>query len=191
MFSVKYKSDVTIDRYKARLVAKGYTQTYGIYYQETFIHVAKMKAVRAILSFMVNLDWQLRQFDVKNVFLHGDLLEKVYIDPFLGLTPKKGKVYKLKKTLYELKLLPRAWFVKLSYLMKKHDFKQIMTNHTLFYKKDSDDITLLIIYVDNMINTASNSTKIKKLQSYLTKKFEMKELVTLKYFLGIEEPWSK
>ena len=91
MFSVKYKSDVTIDKYKARLVAKGYTQTYGIYYQETFIHVAKMKTVRAILSLMVNLDWPLRQFDVKNVFLHGDLLEKVYIDPLLGLTPKKAR----------------------------------------------------------------------------------------------------
>ena len=32
VFSVKYKSDGTIDRYKARLVAKGYAQTYGIDY---------------------------------------------------------------------------------------------------------------------------------------------------------------
>ena len=30
VFSVKYKSDGTIDRYKARLVAKEYAHTYGI-----------------------------------------------------------------------------------------------------------------------------------------------------------------
>ena len=61
VFSVKYKSDETIDRYKARLVAKGYTQTYGIDYQETFAPVAKMNTVRVLLSLAINLDWSLKQ----------------------------------------------------------------------------------------------------------------------------------
>ena len=30
VFTLKYKSDGTLDRYKARLIAKGFTQTYGI-----------------------------------------------------------------------------------------------------------------------------------------------------------------
>ena len=61
VFSVKYKSDETIDRYKARLVVKGYTQTYGIDYQETFAPVAKMNTVRVLLSLAINLDWSLKQ----------------------------------------------------------------------------------------------------------------------------------
>ena len=60
VFSIKYKSNETIDKYKVRLVAKGYTQTYEIDYQETFALVAKMNTVRVILSLVVNLDWQLR-----------------------------------------------------------------------------------------------------------------------------------
>ncbi|KAI9200598.1 hypothetical protein LWI28_010300 [Acer negundo] len=107
-FTVKYKSDGTIDRYKARLITKGYTQTYWIDYQETFAPVAKMNIVRVILSLAVNLDWSLRQFDVKNAFLHGDLIEEVYMDPPPGFTPKEAKVCKLKKALYGLKQSPRA-----------------------------------------------------------------------------------
>lgn len=70
LFSIKYKSNGTIDRYKAKLVAKEYTQTYKIDYQETFDPMAKMNIVRVILSLTVNLDWLLKQFDLKNAFLH-------------------------------------------------------------------------------------------------------------------------
>ena len=137
------------------------------------------------------MDQQLRQFDVKNVFLHGNLLEKVYMDPPPRFTSKGGKVCKLKKALYGLKQLPRPWFGKMSYSMKEYGFKQVMANHTLFYKRDDDDINLPIVYVDDMIVKGSNSTKIKKLRSYLVKEFEMKDLSALKYFLGIEVSRSK
>ena len=75
--------------------------------------------------------------------------------------------------------------------MKEYSFKQAMVDHTLFYKKDVEDITLLIVYVDDMIVIGRNSTKIEKLQSYLAKEFEMKDLGALKYFLGIEVSRSK
>lgn len=32
VFTLKYKSDRTLNRYKARLVAKGFTQAYGVDY---------------------------------------------------------------------------------------------------------------------------------------------------------------
>lgn len=32
MFTLKYKSDRSLDMYKARLVAKGFTQTHGVDY---------------------------------------------------------------------------------------------------------------------------------------------------------------
>ena len=108
------------------------------------------------------------------------------MDPPLRFTPKEGKVCRLKKALYGLKQLPRAWFGRLSYAMKGFRSKQAMADHTLFFKRDGDDITLHIVYVDDMIVTSSNPKEVEKLQSHLAKEFEMKDLGTLKYFLGIE-----
>ena len=53
-----------------------------------------------------------------------------------------------------------AWFGKLIYSMMGYGFKQVMAYHILFYKKDGDDITLIIVYFDDMIVTISDFTKI-------------------------------
>lgn len=119
VFSIKHKADGGIERYKARLVAKGYTQSYGVDYQETFAPVAKLNTVRILLSLAANQDWPLLQFDAKNAFLHGDLLEEVYMDLPPGMSNSDTmKVCKLNKALYGLKQSPRAWFGRFTKSMK-------------------------------------------------------------------------
>ena len=59
-------------------MAKGYSQTYGIDYNETFAPVAKMSTVRMLVFLAMNGGWKLHQLDVKNAFLHDDLLEEVH-----------------------------------------------------------------------------------------------------------------
>ena len=84
VYTIKYKSDGSIERYKARLVAKGYTQTYGIDFFETFSPVARMGTIRLVLSVVVQHGWSLCQLDMKNAFLYGDLSETVYMQQPLG-----------------------------------------------------------------------------------------------------------
>ncbi|RVW91489.1 Retrovirus-related Pol polyprotein from transposon RE1 [Vitis vinifera] len=189
IYTVKYKADGSIERFKARLVAKGYTQTYGIDYTETFAPVAKINTVRVLLSLAANLDWPLQQFDVKNVFLHGELSEEVYMDlpPGCMVSEKQcQKVCKLKKSLYGLKQSPRAWFGRFTKSMRAFGYRQSNSDHTLFLKKQHGKITALIVYVDDMVVTGNDPEERKALQNYLSREFEMKDLGHLKYFLGIE-----
>jgi hypothetical protein len=112
VFTVKQSSEGKIERYKAMLVVKGYWQTYGVNYDETFAHVAKMNTIRTIISIAAYYNWKLLQLDVKNAFLHGDPQEEVYMEIPPGFNSKQteGKVCRLRKSLYGLKKSPRAWF---------------------------------------------------------------------------------
>jgi hypothetical protein len=192
VFTVKYKSDGSVERYKARLVAKGYTQTYGIDYLETFAPVAKMNMVRVILSLAANFGWDLHQYDVKNAFLHGDLEEEIYMEAPPGFEFKEGMVCKLKKALYGLKQSPRAWFGRLTTVMIALGYRQSQGDHSLFIRHSkSGGVTALLVYVDDMIVTGNDTLEMHNLKLHLLKEFDIKELGRLKYFLGIEVAHSK
>lgn len=104
VYSVKVRSDGSLDRYKARLVALRNNQEYVLNYEETFAPVAKMTTVRTILALAATNDWPLHQMDVKNAFLHGDLKECIYmkLPPGLFSSPT-SHVCKLRRSLYGLK----------------------------------------------------------------------------------------
>jgi hypothetical protein len=188
VYALKQDLDGKIKRYKARLVARGYSQTYGIDYDETFTPVTKMSTVRTLISCAANFDWPLYQLDVKNAFLHGDLQEEVYLEIPPGFTTDqtKGKVLKLKKSLYGLKQSLRAWFDRFRHAMCSMWYKQCNIDHTIFYHHSRNLVTILAVYVDDMIITCNDAVEIARLNKNISKEFEVKDLGQLRYFLGIE-----
>ena len=51
-------------------------------YPDTFSLVEKMSFVHLLISLATYLSWPLHQLDVKNAFLHGGLIEEVYMEQF-------------------------------------------------------------------------------------------------------------
>lgn len=68
MYSINLKIDGTSDSYKARLVVQRYKQEYGMDYEETFRHVAKMITIHTLLTMDSMKGWTLHQMDVKMHF---------------------------------------------------------------------------------------------------------------------------
>jgi len=166
VFTMKQTPEGKVDRYKARLVAKCYSQTYGIDYDETFAPVAKMGTVRMLISCAANFGWPLHQLDVKNAFLHGNLEEEVYMEVPPGCSNKQtiGKVCKLKKSLYGLKQSPRAWFDRFRRAVCDMGYSQCSGDHTVFYRHKGPYITILAVYVDDIVITGDDVEEIRGLK---------------------------
>ena len=127
VYTMKVGLDGQVDQLKTRLVAKGYTQQYGSDYYDTFSPVANIAYVRLLLSMVVIRSWPIFQLDIKNAFLHGDVVEEVYMEQLFGFVAqeKSGLICKLRRSLYSLKQSPRAWFSQFSSVVQEfwHDSK--------------------------------------------------------------------
>nr|KYP62611.1 Retrovirus-related Pol polyprotein from transposon TNT 1-94 [Cajanus cajan] len=114
------------------------------------------------------------------------------ISPGFEVQNERNKVCLLKKALYGLKQSPRAWFGRFTKAMVSLGYRQSQRDHTLFIKHFSiGKLTLLLVYVDDMIIAGDDETKNLALKDKLATQFEMKDLGKLKYFLGIEVAYSK
>ena len=187
VYRIKYHADGSVERYKARLVVLGNRHIEGTDYTETFAPVAKMSSVRIFLSVAAIRGYELHQMDVHNAFLHGDLTEEVYMKPPPGLPGvTDAQVCRLRKSLYGLRQAPRNWFAKLAQALRVFGFVQSGADYSLFTMQRPGFILHVLVYVDDLIISGNDSAAISRFKSYLSSCFHMKDLGSLKYFLGIE-----
>jgi len=192
VYKVKHNVNGSIERYKARLVAKGYNPIEGLDYFNTFSHVAKVTTVRLVIALASINHWFLHQLDVNNAFLHGDLHEDVCLIVPPGVTTSKpNQVCKLPKSLYGLKQASRKWYEKLIGLLISNGYQQATSDASLFTKKASDSFTILLVYVDDIILAGDSLIEIAFIKNVLNQAFKIKDLGTLKYFLGLEVAHSQ
>ncbi|KAH9698856.1 retrovirus-related pol polyprotein from transposon RE1 [Citrus sinensis] len=186
VFRTKYNTDGTISKHKARLVAKGFHQTAWVDYKETFSPVVKSSTVRTILSLAVMKGWKVRQIDINNAFLNRDISEDIYMTQPEGFITKEGYVCKLSKALYGLKQAPRAWYDKLKECLTSWNFFNSKDDTSLFIRHDTRGIILVLIYVDDILITVSDSSLLETFITKFSKVFALKDLGLVSYFFGVE-----
>lgn len=64
---------------ESEIVAKGNEQEEGIGFWETYSHVVRTAMVWLVFHLAVISKWEIKQLDVKNAFLHGDLQETIFM----------------------------------------------------------------------------------------------------------------
>jgi len=146
-----------------------------------------MTTVRTILALTTSQGWSLRQMDVKNAFLHGDLKEEIYISlpPDMVVTPSL-EVCRLCQYLYGLKQASYVWFDKFCSTLPGFHFTQSQFDSSLLFCKTFAGIVLLLIYVNDIVITGSDIAFLTQLQQHLKASFHMKDHGPLQYFLGLQ-----
>lgn len=187
IFCHKKKSNGSFEWYKARLVGDGRSQQVGVDCDETFSPVVKPATIRTVLILALSKSWSIHQLDAKNAFLHGELRDTVYMHQPMGFrdTTHPDYVCLLKKSLYGLKQASQVWYTRFADFVSTMDFSHSKSDHYLFIYQKGDDMAYILIYVDDIILTASSDTLRQSIMSLLASEFAMKDLGLLHYFLGI------
>jgi hypothetical protein len=128
----------------------------GLDFGETYAPVARLEVIIIMLTYACAHNIKL--MDVKSAFLNGYINEEVYIEQPLGFEDDKkpNHVYKLKKTLYDLKQTPTAWYERLRDFLLSKGFMMGKADTTLFTKNIGKDLFVLQIYVDDIIFGSTN-----------------------------------
>nr|GFB58409.1 uncharacterized mitochondrial protein AtMg00810-like [Tanacetum cinerariifolium] len=95
-------------------------------------------------------------------------------------------MYKLKKALYGLKQAPRAWYDMLSSFLISQDFSKGLVDPTLFICRNSNDLLLVQIYVDDIIFAASTPELCDSFGKIMYSKFKMSMIGKISFFLGLQ-----
>jgi len=101
-------------------------------------------------------------------------------------------VCRLHQSLYGLKQASQAWYKRMSDFLLPVGFRTSKVDTSLFILKVNHDICYLLVYVDDILLTRSNSSLIQHLITLLSLEFKLRDLGSAHYFLGIEvTPTSK
>nr|GEX01285.1 retrovirus-related Pol polyprotein from transposon TNT 1-94 [Tanacetum cinerariifolium] len=173
---------------KARLVARGYRQEKGLDFEESFALVVRLEAIWIFLAYAAHKNMVVYQMDVKTAFLNGNLREEVYVSQLDGFVDQDNPnhVYKLKKALYGLKQAPRMWYDMLSSFLISQDFSKGSVDPTLFIHRNSNDLLLVQIYVDDIIFAASTLELCDLFANLMCSKFKMSMMGKISFFLGLQ-----
>ena len=111
----------------------------------------------------------MHQLDVKNAFLYGTLSDTVYCSQPAGFvdSSRPDLVCRLNKSLYGLKQATRAWYSRFATFLLTLGFteSEAKSDSSLFIYRRGDETAYLLLYVDDIVLTASSQQLLQRVIS--------------------------
>ena len=186
IFKVKRNKYGIPIKYKARLVAKGDSQIFGIDFWETYSPVARLATLRTLLGVAAIEKMMIHQLDVNSAYINADLSEIIFMSPPPNLNIQGNHILKLKKSLYGLKQAGLNWYRCISEFLMSIGFQICSTDNCTFVKNQhTDNIIIIIIYVDDILVSAKELHLITQTKDFIKARFQIEDFGEINYYLGI------
>lgn len=154
----------------------------------TFFCMFIRKTFRIITTLVAHYDLELYQIDVKTMFLYSDIEETIYIVQLEYFESKESKhlVCKSKKSIFCLKQASHQWYQKFDQVIISFDFKQNTIDQCIYHNIRESKFILRVLYVDDILLASNDIGLLHKTKRFLSNNFEMKDLGTASFVLGIQ-----
>jgi hypothetical protein len=146
--------------------------------------VVKPATIQTVLYVALSHAWPIHQLDMKNAFLHGTMSE-LFIACNRWDLAHPDHVCHLNRSLYDLKQASRAGYTRFTSHILSLGFVGARSDTSMFVYRHGSNTAYLILYVDDIILTASSDSLLRRVIDALTTEFSMKDLGTLHHFLGV------
>lgn len=154
--------------------------------QDVYAAVVNSVTVKTFFALTAIKNLECAQFDFKTAFLNANIPEdaEYYVASPPGLEKPRGMVCKLKKALYGLRQSPLYWFMAIKPVMEGLGFDSLPSDLCLFRHRENG--ALVVLYVDDLLVSATSMAIITKIRDGLKAKYDIKELGEVKRFLGFD-----
>ncbi|CAI7769015.1 unnamed protein product [Closterium sp. NIES-54] len=103
------------------------------------------------------------------------------------ITTGFGRVCKLLKSLYGLKLWPLSWYKVLNNVLVNAGWKKSQVDEALYFKVGGNVVACwVLVYVDDLLAASSSTVMLKELKELLEAAFKLREISLVERYLGLE-----
>lgn len=156
---------------------------------------------------------KIHQLDITTAYLNGTIEEEIFMEKpqmlmesleeivkrrgthdSIGIRAKKmiselrqgNTVCRLNKSLYGFKQAGHQWHKKFDHKLRSLKLKPTTTDPCVYSMKREGELLLVLIYVDDVLVAYRQTSNLNYIRNGLIEKFDIKDLGSAKYCLGIE-----
>lgn len=154
-------------------------------FEETYSPVLKTTSLRFLVALAAQWKRRLRQGDVPNAYVKASLDRPIWMRPPRETPCPPGSAWLLKKGLYGLKQSGLLWNNEINAFLLSLGFVRSKLDPCLYTRRRSGVLTVLGLYVDDVIVVAENDADSDWVMRQLGKRFDIKDLGDAANVLGV------
>jgi hypothetical protein len=173
---------------KVRVACRDFHWLGGSDVGETYAPTGRGLTFRIFMLIALMCQLVVHHVDVQTAFLNADLQpdEEYWMEPLPDDDAPPGWGYRLRKSIYGLRVAPRHWYKLLSSVLQDFGLVGSVLDPCLFWRAtQSGGIMLVLIYVDDILISATYEEWVTEMKGHLLSKFEITDLGKIRRYLNV------